>query len=82
MSGDQKSFDPPVSIRIGDRAEIVRSAAEAVALLSSPAWPEQGPRRRDAVETALKADAGERTAEEARRAFLEAVRESGLAVDN
>lgn len=76
-----KPFGKPISLTIGGQTHAVRSAREALDLLSGTDWPgERGPRHRDARDTCLKVLDGHRSTEEAEREFVAAAREAGIAI--
>lgn len=75
---DEKPFDKPVMLELGRIGHYRRidNAREAVECLMT-VWPlNRGTRHRDAVETCLKVLDGHRSTEDARRALIEAARES------
>ncbi|ODT08158.1 MAG: hypothetical protein ABS58_03740 [Mesorhizobium sp. SCN 65-20] len=75
-------FVPPLMVELGRPGNFrrVTHAGEAAECLMT-AWPlERGPRHREAVGTCLKVLDGRRSAEDARRAFLEACREANVPV--
>ncbi|MDQ2635105.1 MAG: DUF982 domain-containing protein [Pseudomonadota bacterium] len=75
---DEKPFDEPVTLELGRigqfrRIDTTREAAECLMTV----WPlNRGARHRDAVETCLKVLDGHRSTEDARRALIEAAKES------
>lgn len=80
---DAAPFEKPVVVELGRVGEFrhIRSAREAVECLAT-VWPlNRGPRHRDAVETCLKVLEGACPAADARRALVEAARESDVLAD-
>jgi hypothetical protein len=77
---DGKPFDTPVTLELGcigsyRQISSTREAAECLMTV----WPfNRGARHRDAVETCLKVLDGHRSTEDARRALVEAARESDV----
>ena len=77
---DEKPFDEPVTLELGRvgrcrRIDTTREAAECLMTV----WPlNRGARHRDAVETCLKVLDGHRSTEDARRALIEAAKESDV----
>lgn len=77
---DEKPFDKPVTLELGRvghyrRIDTTREAAECL----MTTWPlNRGARHRDAVETCLKVLDGHRSTEDARRALVEAAKESNV----
>lgn len=61
----------------GGRRE-VKGAADAKRILADVDWPVRGPRYDNAIDACLKVIDGHRSAENARRAFVEAAREAGI----
>lgn len=79
---DSKPFEKPVTLELGRVGVYKRifSAREAAECLMT-VWPlNRGPRHRDAVDTCLKVLDGHRSASDARRALVEAARESDVLV--
>ena len=79
---DTKPFEKPVVVEIGHVGKFrqIRSTQEAAECLMT-VWPlNRGPRHRDAVETCLKVLEGYRSTADARRALIEAARESDVLV--
>jgi hypothetical protein len=77
---DQKPFDKPVTLELGRVGHFRRidNTREAVECLMT-VWPlNRGARHRDAVETCLKVLDGHRATEDARRALIDAARESAV----
>lgn len=77
---DEKPFDKPVTLELGRvgsyrRIDNTREAAECLMTV----WPlNRGARHRDAVETCLKVLDGHRSTADARRALIEAAKESDV----
>ena len=77
---DEKPFEKAVTLELGRicryrRIENTRQAAECLMTV----WPlNRGARHRDAVETCLKVLDGHRSTEDARRALIEAAKESDV----
>jgi hypothetical protein len=77
---DEKPFDKPVTLELGRvgryrRIDNTREAAECLMTV----WPlNRGARHRDAVETCLKVLEGHRSTADARRALIEAAKESDV----
>ena len=77
---DEKPFDKPVTLELGRvgryrRIDTTREAAECLMTV----WPlNRGARHRDAVETCLKVLDGHRSTADARRALIEAAKESDV----
>ena len=77
---DEKPIDKPVTLELGRvgryrRIDTTREAAECLMTV----WPlNRGARHRDAVETCLKVLDGHRSTEDARRALIEAAKESDV----
>jgi hypothetical protein len=79
---DSKPFERPVVVELGHVGKFrnIRSTQEAAECLMT-VWPlNRGSRHRDAVETCLKVLEGSRSTAEARRALIEAARESDVLV--
>ncbi|WP_353039447.1 DUF982 domain-containing protein [Mesorhizobium sp. M1300] len=79
---DSKPFEKPVVVKLGHVGKYrhIRSAQEAAECLMT-VWPlNRGPRHRDALDTCLKVLEGYRSTADARRALIEAARESDVLV--
>ncbi|MEI9427454.1 DUF982 domain-containing protein [Mesorhizobium sp. Cs1299R1N3] len=79
---DSKPFETPVVVELGHVGKYrhIRSTQEAAECLMT-VWPlNRGPRHRDALDTCLKVLEGYRSTAEARRALIEAARESEVLV--
>ncbi len=79
---DTKPFEKPVVVELGHVGKYrkIRSTQEAADCLMT-GWPlNRGPRHRDAVETCLKVLEGYRSTADARRALVEAAKESDVLV--
>lgn len=79
---DTKPFEKPVMVELGHVGKYrkISSAQEAADCLMT-GWPlNRGPRHRDAVETCLKVLEGYRSTADARRALVEAAKESDVLV--
>lgn len=79
---DNKPFETPVVVELGHVGKYrhIRSTQEAAECLMT-VWPlNRGPRHRDALDTCLKVLEGYRSTAEARRALIEAARESEVLV--
>lgn len=79
---DNKPFEKPVVVELGrvGKYREIRSTQEAAECLAS-AWPlNRGPRHRDALDTCLKVLEGYRSTADARRALIEAAKESDVLV--
>lgn len=77
---DEKPFDEPVTLELGriGRYRQIRNTREAADCLMT-VWPlNRGARHRDAVETCLKVLDGHRSTADARRALIEAAKESDV----
>ncbi|TJX06035.1 MAG: DUF982 domain-containing protein [Mesorhizobium sp.] len=81
---DSKPFEKPVVVELGHVGKYreIRSTQEAAECLMT-AWPlNRGPRHRDALDTCLKVLEGYRSTADARRAFVEAAKESDVLVSD
>jgi hypothetical protein len=79
---DNKPFEKAVVVELGHVGKYrkIRSAQEAAECLMT-AWPlNRGPRHRDALDTCLKVLEGYRSTADARRALIEAAKESEVLV--
>ncbi|QKD04092.1 DUF982 domain-containing protein [Mesorhizobium sp. B2-3-3] len=79
---DNKPFETPVVVELGHVGKYrhIRSTQEAAECLMT-VWPlNRGPRHRDALDTCLKVLEGYRSTADARRALIEAARESEVLV--
>jgi hypothetical protein len=79
---DNKPFEKPVVVELGHVGKYrqIRSTQEAAECLMT-VWPlNRGPRHRDALDTCLKVLEGYRSTADARRALIEAARESEVLV--
>lgn len=77
---DEKPFDKPVTLELGriGRYRHIHNTREAADCLMT-VWPlNRGARHRDAVETCLKVLDGHRSTADARRALIEAAKESDV----
>ena len=77
---DEKPFEKPVTLELGrvGRYRRIYTTREAADCLMT-VWPlNRGPRHRDAVETCLKVLEGYRSTADARRALIEAAKESDV----
>ncbi|TIM03996.1 MAG: DUF982 domain-containing protein [Mesorhizobium sp.] len=81
---DSKPFEKPVVVELGHVGKYreIRSTQEAAECLMT-VWPlNRGPRHRDALDTCLKVLEGYRSTADARRALVEAAKESDVLVPN
>jgi Protein of unknown function (DUF982) len=79
---DNKPFEKPVTVELGHVGKYrqIRTTQEAAECLMT-VWPlNRGPRHRDALDTCLKVLEGYRSTADARRALIEAARESDVLV--
>nr|WP_145715222.1 DUF982 domain-containing protein [Mesorhizobium tianshanense] len=79
---DKKPFEKPVMVELGHVGKYreIRSTQEAAECLMT-VWPlNRGPRHRDALDTCLKVLEGYRSTADARRALVEAAKESDVLV--
>jgi hypothetical protein len=79
---DNKPFEKPVVVELGQVGKYrkIRSTQEAAECLMT-VWPlNRGPRHRDALDTCLKVLEGYRSTADARRALIEAAKESEVLV--
>jgi hypothetical protein len=74
----KKRFDTAVMIEAAHGPSRVCTTEEARDILSSPDWPNRGPRHADALETCLKVLDGHRSTIDAQNAFVEAAREASI----
>ena len=81
---DTKSFEKPVVVELGQVGKFrqIRNAQEAAECLMT-VWPlNRGPLHRNAVDVCLKVLEGNRSIADARRALVEAARESDVLVSD
>ena len=76
----RKRFEADVTIYVADGLSEVCTTEEARDILTSPDWPNRGPRHADAIETCLKVLDGHRSTIDARNTFIEAAREASVLV--